>query len=685
MSVAIEFSSIENMVEDTEVALNKDTKRVFDYNLNDKAAKAKLLKGAKREAFDVVENSSSANLIFNLGSWSQVVLPSICYWNEIKGNKSCKVDEITVQIADVKMGKDVGGKHIDTQVVFFSNRDKVVLHCYNTTQLILVNGHGYAKFISMFLKPYFESKINLNREIIIKFNDSALETLENKKIKRSNVKYTRGPTHLWCTKCDFAAKSRPALAKHKKATHSPSFITKSPSLTPLLAPQYQSTRNNSITEVLLQDNNIVNDQSDDLIDEVEDKIERNMAENIKFTCLECNFKTKDKPDMDVHIETVHGNQESNDVKFVCSKCDHEFVSKDDFDTHIQIHDNNKEDEHVSTNPQIDATPSFENQEALNHGKESLSVVADVIEQIEPSKIIIEETEVVCSICKLSSKNTDTLRMHIENIHMIPDELANANIENEITIQEITTLTKCPHCSIISTATEIESHVSRIHGYFSICGECGKHFVDTKACETHMQMKHAMPQPQEPFPCDECDLVLVDFNNLQDHKNVYHTKEKVILHTCVQCGSTFETQEVLDEHINKHHVSIRLSCDTCPFQASMYTELMKHKVEEHNEGSSSPLDPLEMFLNVLAAQQDIILDHLSKSYKQNDEDLKEIKTKQNCILNEFRSLKDSLEGFKNDIISEVDKKMKNATLTSESNTKSPKLILQEIVSFLLEIL
>ena len=59
MSAATEFSSVEAMVEDTEVVLIKDSKRSFDYNLNNKAAKSKLIKGAKREVFEIVENSSS--------------------------------------------------------------------------------------------------------------------------------------------------------------------------------------------------------------------------------------------------------------------------------------------------------------------------------------------------------------------------------------------------------------------------------------------------------------------------------------------------------------------------------------------------------------------------------------------------------------------------------------------------
>ena len=47
--------------------------------------------------------------------------------------------------------------------------------------------------------------------------------------------------------------------------------------------------------------------------------------------------------------------------------------------------------------------------------------------------------------------------------------------------------------------------------FAICGECGKTFDDTQSCEEHIETAHLMPQQCEPFPCDECGLVLVCYN------------------------------------------------------------------------------------------------------------------------------------------------------------------------------
>ena len=119
----------------------------------------------------------------------RVVLSTLRYWNQVKGEKTCKVDSFDIKIASVDLGKEVSGKHVDSKVIFYVNRDKVVCHVYNTTQLILVNGHGYANFINIFLKPYFQSKIDLHLDGIRSYNNLALESLGHKQVKRSTVKY----------------------------------------------------------------------------------------------------------------------------------------------------------------------------------------------------------------------------------------------------------------------------------------------------------------------------------------------------------------------------------------------------------------------------------------------------------------------------------------------------------------
>ena len=151
MAKAIELGSIEDVVKDSELIDVDERRRQFEYKLNDKNAKSKLLKGAKRLPFEVVQKSTSLNLVFNLGSWSHVVQPSVRYWKS-SGDKSCTIGQTVVRVVSVKTGTEAGGKHIDTQIVFFINREKAAFHFYNTTQLILVNGHGSTKLSSTLLQ-----------------------------------------------------------------------------------------------------------------------------------------------------------------------------------------------------------------------------------------------------------------------------------------------------------------------------------------------------------------------------------------------------------------------------------------------------------------------------------------------------------------------------------------------------
>ena len=103
--------------------------------------------------FEVEENSTSSNLVFSAGAWFHVALPSAKYFGEVKAEKTCKVGDYTVKVVGVKMGKEINGKHVHTQIVFYADRDKIVCHLYNTTQLILINGLGYRKFIDLFFNP----------------------------------------------------------------------------------------------------------------------------------------------------------------------------------------------------------------------------------------------------------------------------------------------------------------------------------------------------------------------------------------------------------------------------------------------------------------------------------------------------------------------------------------------------
>ena len=209
----LEFTSVNDLVADSNSF--KDNKRSFNYNLKDKNVKNKLIKGAKREAFNIEEKSFSVNLIFSVGSWAKAVLPTIAYLNNMI-EKSCKAGNSIVKIQSVENGTEKSSKQVDTIINFTVNEEKAVTHFYHTTQLIMINGPGYRSLAYEFLAPFFESKIGSCLVEIELFNRQTLDDLQFPKsiqtrstVMRSKISKVSGI--FSCNKCSFSTKSVTAL------------------------------------------------------------------------------------------------------------------------------------------------------------------------------------------------------------------------------------------------------------------------------------------------------------------------------------------------------------------------------------------------------------------------------------------------------------------------------------------
>ena len=77
---------------------------------------------------------------------------------------------------------------------------------------------------------------------------------------------------------------------------------------------------------------------------------------------------------------------------------------------------------------------------------------------------------------------------------------------------------------------------------------------------------------DPFPCDECTMVLNNFASLEEHKG-------------------------------RVHASKRYACAECDFGSELYTEMLNHKVLKHGlfKGQNGINSPSELFLSYLVEQ------------------------------------------------------------------------------------
>ena len=173
-----------------------------------------------------------------------------------------------IKVGGIKSGKDTTGKNVVNQGVFLADRNKIVCHLYNTTCLILVNGHGYKHFIDIFVKPFFKAKIDAFPNEIQKVNAEVIEKLGPKTVKRSSIKFKRGSSFP-CNQCDYAFKSISSLGNHKQLEHLVSFNSSCKSIEPR-----HSTRNNSFTSSLTIEDITVSDSVRDA-GEIVEKSEKN--------------------------------------------------------------------------------------------------------------------------------------------------------------------------------------------------------------------------------------------------------------------------------------------------------------------------------------------------------------------------------------------------------------------------
>ena len=196
---------------EVEVFGNKnDDGRVFDYALNKKKAKAKLLKGAKRENLDVEIKNGCVNLLFSDGAYFVLVLPLMRLWSS-KVNEVFIGNETEIKVIEIDTGIEETGNHVDTKIVIMANNQRFVLHAYNGTQNLMVQGKNYEQFAVNCLRPFFLKKIQESLDDINKYNINIKEVLSVKPLKANK--------QFKCPQCESIATTNTELKAHMKTCH----------------------------------------------------------------------------------------------------------------------------------------------------------------------------------------------------------------------------------------------------------------------------------------------------------------------------------------------------------------------------------------------------------------------------------------------------------------------------------
>ena len=599
-----------------------------------------------------------------------------------KENKTCRIGSTTIKIASVKTGTDAGGKHVDTQIVFFLNREKAVCHFYNTTQLILVNGHGFLRLVDEFLVPYFQHKIRIKLEDINKLNEEAFNALKSKKVKRASVRYKAGSTFP-CGRCEHASNTLASLAKHSRNEHSLSLSSDSTGT--MLALPFHSTRNNSIneeqgneapiqsqaqeiksqnilsqkpqehdankhekakvpqldTQALLQVQDMQLQEDISISDLTDDNIVPELKEEpLKYTCRNCDYKTKTKSHVEKHVKAIH-KPEEKDINFICGTCEHIFVEEDNYNQHVKLHEEHKDKKlDKSKSPMMVQTVQTGDEGLLNpssnDGKEEAVTLQEETEEhaevlevhavledkcTKCDKVIRTDTSLhrhadLCEKCEQTFRRKNDLDVHVQKQHSkIPPQIEKSN---DVEIENATFY--CEKCGKdFEEFDALAKHFVKEHGQVTgeICWTCDKRFADSQSVQKHVKEEHENAENirnqemnQSDFICSLCGKVIRTSLGVNRHKELFCSEckkcsaERVSfdihkqLHKikptwkCERCEFTTIDELSFNTHVQTIHKVIKIDinvedqiefkCDQCEYKCRLNRQLKNHKKSVHVE-------------------------------------------------------------------------------------------------------
>ena len=220
------ISSIDTtkVTHDNDVDLAKNdalttTTHTFNYNLNEEKTKRKLFDGAMRPHYQREEKEGCVNLIFNDGAYNAVVLKALV---ELKnGPKHFIIGKEEVERVAVDPRKELSGKHVDTKIEFKVNKQKILIHAYNSTQKLTIQGKKYKWFVDSYLEPFLKARITNSLPQIEQINLSVRACL-NTKNQTNHPDFDTLDENveiMICDKCSFETKNATDLREHIPKYH----------------------------------------------------------------------------------------------------------------------------------------------------------------------------------------------------------------------------------------------------------------------------------------------------------------------------------------------------------------------------------------------------------------------------------------------------------------------------------
>lgn len=123
------------------------------------------------------------------------------------------------------------------------------------------------------------------------------------------------------------------------------------------------------------------------------------------------------------------------------------------------------------------------------------------------------------------------------------------------------------------------HGERANMYACDHPGCDKVFTSQFSLDRH-KGKH-MKITQRIFPCEECDRVYNNISSLRSHVLLKHKPDV----ECPECHQFFDSKNIYRHRKTQHN--FKYPCDKCNERFEGYSDLIKHKKQEHREHKICP--------------------------------------------------------------------------------------------------
>ena len=510
----IEAGNDETLTVATGNSVTTSLEKHFDYEMTDKKAKSNLIKGASREAMEIEEMQKCTMMIFSVGAYHEVIIPSVLEWRI--GTKV-----LNIEIKEVIPGYDENHKHMQTIIKFLYKKNMITVTCFNSTQKIKIEGRCYIEFVEAILTPFIRTKLDKTTlENIDNYNREVIAALSGKRKALSrptrSVKY-KAMAKLPCTKCDATFSSSITLAKHKRIIHtrgadeSRSNISNIPIVDDL-----------SLLEISYDEQRAEPTKAITLVEEV--IVEKSPIKKPVFKCEICEYSSLNESDFAKHKDTKHTKMtqpiisETSSVKtncvfeeieeLTCRNCQFEAIDPGMLKEHIKS--KHSEETLLCNDCPLEDKDEMKMKIHLQTTHKTTMVDMKKMKQME--------TIIECNQCDYKCKLNKQLKRHMKMKH----------IDQPIALEPEPQLVKCPFCDVeLRTLEEIKEHLEHEHG-----------LRETNLTNT-----------SDPFQCNVCGLVLPTLNLLQKHL-ASHTSL-----ICRYCDYKPKSKDELECHMMDEHEDV----------------------------------------------------------------------------------------------------------------------------------